>query len=259
MIPVQPGDWAGRDVLVVAPHPDDEAIGAGGTVHLLAAAGARVAVVIMARGDGGIAPGADAPSVEQRREESIASCQALGTLEPVFLDLKSSAIREDPGAAARVLADAVGEAGADLVLVPSPLERHDTHRACLVAALLSGVGRPGATVWGYGAWDAVPAWPGVLEVDVTPARVAKTMAVRAHASQDSARGLAAAILFRDGAQAAFSRITGSESRKAVERLIDLTSLQRDRSPGESASDLAARVTAWTIKQTANWVTSLWSR
>lgn len=42
----------GRRLLVVAPHPDDEVLVAGGTIHALARAGASVRVVLLTAGDG---------------------------------------------------------------------------------------------------------------------------------------------------------------------------------------------------------------
>ncbi|MGH6943228.1 MAG: PIG-L deacetylase family protein, partial [Geminicoccaceae bacterium] len=37
-------------VLVIAPHPDDEVLGAGGTIARLCAAGSRVTVAVVTRG-----------------------------------------------------------------------------------------------------------------------------------------------------------------------------------------------------------------
>ena len=41
----------GDRVLVIVPHPDDETLGAGGTIHALARSGARVRIVIVTAGD----------------------------------------------------------------------------------------------------------------------------------------------------------------------------------------------------------------
>lgn len=249
---------AGRQVLVVAPHPDDEAVGCGGTVALLAAAGATVRVAILVRGEGGIDPGAAPVTPEQRRGEARASCQALGCVEPLFLGLRSEDLRADPAGAGRSLAGALGRASADLLLVPWPLERHATHRAGLLAGLHSGVARIGAAWWGWGAWDALPAWDDVAEVDVTGVRVAKTQAIRAHRSQDRPRGLAAAALARDAAQAAFSRLSGPEERKAVERLIDLSPLVRELAGVTDGPAVAAAVGAWCARRSAAWAAALWT-
>lgn len=258
MISTEAGDWAGRDVLVVAPHPDDEALGAGGSVHLLARAGARVTVVVMTRGDGGIDPSQGTPDIDRRREESLAGCRELGTSEPLFMAWTSADLRDDVAGAAARLAEIAGRESFDLILVPSPLERHATHRASLLAALLAGVDREGARWWGYGAWDAIPAWDDVLEMDVTSARMAKTLAVRAHRSQDGARGLAAAILSRDAAHAAFSQITGHETRKAVERLLDLSVMRSATRAVSDPRELAERVGAWVSGRAAAWLTGLWA-
>jgi LmbE family N-acetylglucosaminyl deacetylase len=49
-VPV-PLDELGKRVLVIAPHPDDEVLAAGGTIHRLIAAGASVKVVLVTAGD----------------------------------------------------------------------------------------------------------------------------------------------------------------------------------------------------------------
>lgn len=242
-------DLAGRDVVLVAPHPDDEAIGPGGTVVLAARAGARVRVAVMARGDGGI--GADGASAEQRRAESEACCRELGVDAVVFAGLSSAELRDEPAAGARALDELLGPASADVLLVPSPLERHPTHQASLLAALASGVARPGAAWWGYGAWDAIPALPGTVEVDTTAVRAVKTRAIAAHASQAGARPVVTGILSRDTAQAVFSRFTGDETRKTVERWMDLSTLA-----AAGAADPAA-VGRATLGLLGKWVDGLW--
>jgi LmbE family N-acetylglucosaminyl deacetylase len=86
--PVDPAEF-GKRVLVIVAHPDDEALAAGGTIHHLVAAGARVKVVLVTAGDsyrraaarltGG---GADAGSYVElgnvRHAESIAAAARLG-------------------------------------------------------------------------------------------------------------------------------------------------------------------------------------
>jgi LmbE family N-acetylglucosaminyl deacetylase len=79
----------GRRVLVVATHPDDEVLTAGGAIRELVAAGAQVKVVIALAGDGyyraakRIATGTPGPADyralgELRHEESLAAASRLG-------------------------------------------------------------------------------------------------------------------------------------------------------------------------------------
>ena len=248
-----PRDWAGQAVLLVAPHPDDEAFGCGGTAHLLAKAGAHVHVVVAGAGDGGVGGGA---SAAEREAASHKACELLGVQPPVFLRLVSQALRDDPEAAGRALAAALGGEQPALVLVPSPFERHRTHQATLVAALCAGLG--GAAWWGYGVWDALPALDAVAEIDVTEARSAKTLAMSAYVSQNRNRSLAAAIAARDMSQATFSRFTGDEPRKAVERLLDLSGLVGGAAPA-TAEQARARVAEWTSELVRAWAAALWPR
>jgi LmbE family N-acetylglucosaminyl deacetylase len=255
---LDPAALSGARALIVAPHPDDEAFGCGGTLHLMAKAGAHVHVAVLASGQGGVTGGA---SPEEREDESRRGCELLGVAEPLFLRLTSAELREDPAAAGRRLADLVGDGSPDTLFVPSPLERHTTHQAALLAALCTGLergdGADGRAWWGYGVWDAIPAVEGVVEVDVTAARSAKTMAMASHVSQNKGRSLAAGMAARDMAQASFSRITGDDPRKAVERLLDLRTLASACADAAGPAEVTARIRAWLDARQIEWTASLW--
>jgi len=98
-IPMRPGSTEGatpvaladlgRRVLVVATHPDDEVLTAGGALHELVAAGASVRVVIVTAGDGyasaakivssgTLGPASYLALGEARHRESIAAADSLG-------------------------------------------------------------------------------------------------------------------------------------------------------------------------------------
>lgn len=75
-----------KNILVFAPHYDDEAIGCGGTIAKHGAAGDEVHVVYMTRGDSTLPRGAE---VEQylalRESEAREAMDVLGVREGIFL------------------------------------------------------------------------------------------------------------------------------------------------------------------------------
>ena len=64
-----------RRALVIAPHPDDEILGCGGTIARLCAAGVEVHVAIVTRGK---PPRFDAAHVRRVEEEARAAHDFLG-------------------------------------------------------------------------------------------------------------------------------------------------------------------------------------
>jgi LmbE family N-acetylglucosaminyl deacetylase len=70
-------------VLAIVAHPDDEVLGAGGTLARHGAEGSEVHIVFLA--DGVSARGDDKPAVERRAKAARLAASLLGAREPEFL------------------------------------------------------------------------------------------------------------------------------------------------------------------------------
>lgn len=163
-------------VLVVAPHPDDETIGAGGAIARHVERGDEVTVVVATSGERTRGGSGDAADVAAAREaECIAACAVLGlATPPVFLRLP------DGGLAAHLeeLSEQLEShgAGACSIYAPSILDPHPDHRAAnvgLARAALEG------DVYGYEIWAPAPV-DVVLDVGSVFAR--KQRALRCYAT-----------------------------------------------------------------------------
>ena len=124
-----------RRVLALAPHPDDEVFGCGGTLHLLAKAGAAITVIVVSDGAlGGMAgERITAMQIAEREAESRAAALLLGYPVPVFWRLPDMGLRYGEALVARLL-DAMRAAHADLVFAPALTELHPDGQALALAA-----------------------------------------------------------------------------------------------------------------------------
>ena len=126
---------AARRVLVFAPHADDEVFGCGGTLHLLAKAGAAITVIVATDGAlGGLAGERETAALIAAREaETRAAATMLGYPAPVFWRLPDRGLRYNEALLAKLL-DAMQAAHADLVFAPALSELHPDHQALALAA-----------------------------------------------------------------------------------------------------------------------------
>jgi LmbE family N-acetylglucosaminyl deacetylase len=138
--------WA--SALVVAAHPDDEVLGAGGTIAALAAAGARLRLVALTDGEASH-PGHAGTIGPLRAAETAAALTALGArhTEVIRLALPDSglATREDE-ITSRLQALA---GGFDVCLAPWHRDAHPDHEAAGRAARAA---RGGDGVLWYPVW-----------------------------------------------------------------------------------------------------------
>jgi LmbE family N-acetylglucosaminyl deacetylase len=178
---------AGARVMVIAPHPDDETIGCGGTLHKHHLAGDRVTAVFMTDGSKGdaLAGGISREAlIELREREAQAAAAVLGIDECVFL--------RNPDTSLQCSAHTVGQLSRllkslqpDIVYAPSPLETHHDHRAaCVIAAHALGEYSRPVQVYLYEIWTPVTA-NCVVPIDIEH----KAAAVRCYRSQMDEREL----------------------------------------------------------------------
>jgi N-acetylglucosamine malate deacetylase 1 len=122
------------NVLVVAPHSDDECLGPGGTIALLAQAGADVTVVTVCSE----MPPLFAADVRERAHAEAARAHAvLGVKSSIFLDIPTAEVTEIPIATLnRRLQEVVDQLSPRMVFLPFP-DRHVDHRTIFDAAMVA--------------------------------------------------------------------------------------------------------------------------
>ena len=127
------------DLLVVAPHPDDAELGAGGTLAKAARAGRAAGVVDLTRGELG-----SKGDPKTRAREADEAARVLGLALRENLGFPDGGLTDDAGMAA-VLAERIRALKPRVVLGPHPDDRHPDHvgAAALVhrAVHLAGLAR----------------------------------------------------------------------------------------------------------------------
>ncbi|HEY0869329.1 MAG TPA: PIG-L family deacetylase [Acidothermaceae bacterium] len=183
----------GSRVLCVAPHPDDELLGCGGTLAKHRAAGHDVHVVFVTSGEGSAgAHGTRQSAVEQRETEAARAMQvALPEATSQFLRLRDGCLTDQRVALELALDDVIAASGADLVYAPHPGERHGDHVAvseALIRVLSARDAGPHVehVAW-YEVWSPLPA---TCIVDVTAEFSCKIKGLECYESQLQITGYA---------------------------------------------------------------------
>lgn len=116
-------DLTACDVLAIGPHPDDVEIGAGGSILLAVAAGRRVAIVDVTRGEMG-----SRGTAEERAAEAAAAAAKLGVDRRVNLGLPDTRV-EVEAVATDLLVAALRKATPRVLLAPLAADVHPDHVA----------------------------------------------------------------------------------------------------------------------------------
>jgi LmbE family N-acetylglucosaminyl deacetylase len=167
----------GGRVLVVAPHPDDETLGCGGTLVRHRHAGDLVQVVQVTDGRASRAGGLGPDEMAARRHDEAQRAMAALDVELVWLGLREADwLEEDLG---QRLAGLLAETRASLVYAPSPIDYHPEH--VRVAAVLAQVLTCRVRVFELG----VPLAPMLTDLvsDITCVEGVRQTALAAYASQ----------------------------------------------------------------------------
>jgi N-acetylglucosamine malate deacetylase 1 len=122
-------------VLAIAPHPDDEVLGAGGTIARLSDAGAEVIVAIVTKGAPPLFSDAGAAKV---RGEARAAHARLGVARTVFLDQPAARLDEVPHHQLnRAFGELLREVSPDMLLLPFAGDIHLDHQLTTLSAMVA--------------------------------------------------------------------------------------------------------------------------
>ena len=204
--PLRPADFAATlgSTVVIAPHPDDEALGCGGLLALLHQAGQATAAVLVS--DGSMShPNSNTFSPEARRAVREAEFRHALTIlgadaaEPLLLRLPDSRVPATAdaagfGAAVEQLRAFLTKQQATTVLVPWRRDPHPDHRAttALVQLALAGLSQPPRRLeyvvwaWERAAPEDLPTAADAVQgfrLDTRAVVAQKQRAVAAHRSQ----------------------------------------------------------------------------
>jgi LmbE family N-acetylglucosaminyl deacetylase len=131
LVPYGAFEPSGGTLVVLAPHPDDEILGAGGLGARTVAAGGRVVPVVLTDGAAGNFSGAEEREryVRIRRDESTRAAAFLGFEPPRFLDFADRSLPESRPELRELLRRTLAPLAPDVIAAPSPAEPHPDHRA----------------------------------------------------------------------------------------------------------------------------------
>ena len=183
-----------KRVLVVAPHPDDEVLGVGGTIAKYSAQGDEVFVLMVS---GHLPPLYSREAYEKTVSEAYAAFKVLGVEQSEFLEIPATMIGDQPlhevnGRISKIVSDF----NPHIVLCPYP-DRHVDHRlvfdSVMVATRPVGVGRDIEIVAAYETlsethWNAPHIEPNFTPnwvVDITEQVDTKLKALGCYKSQIS--------------------------------------------------------------------------
>jgi LmbE family N-acetylglucosaminyl deacetylase len=123
-----------KRILVVAPHPDDETLGAGGTIAKYVEDGHQVSVLTVS---GHLPPLYSQADYEKTVKEASRAFSILGVSKSWFLEIPATMIDEQPvGDLNKKVVEVLSELEPHVVLCPFP-DRHIDHRVVFESVMVA--------------------------------------------------------------------------------------------------------------------------
>lgn len=178
-----PERQGGLRILVVAPHPDDEAIGCGGTIRLHCERGDRVAAVFLTSGELGLKHLPRDQAWHVREREAERASEILGIQALTFLHGPDWYLNERVEEIGAALIPVLQRESPDMIYLPHRREWHPDHKASLpiVLAGLSRASIPAPRLLTYEVWTPLADYD--HGENITPVMRHKVRAIRAYRSQ----------------------------------------------------------------------------
>lgn len=125
-------------VLVIAPHPDDEIIGCGGTIAKYIDKGIDVYVIVATNAHKGAPELFDNQIIKEVRLEALKAHKYLGVKETFFFDFPAPALNAFPEFKISIkIAEIINQVKPNILYLPHPGDLHQDHKAIYRAGLVA--------------------------------------------------------------------------------------------------------------------------
>lgn len=185
-------------VLVLAPHPDDESLGCGASIAMLAQRGVRIAIAVITDGSLSHAASQSYPKDrlatlrhnEVRRAMQILTGSDGGVHWLGYPDCSAPSDEAEISAAVSRLMEIAADIEATAIWATWAGDPHCDHKATATLALALRQRFPGAMLWSYPIWgrfsgeaETTLERTSLVRVDPSCFRMIKALAIAAHRSQ----------------------------------------------------------------------------
>ena len=123
-----------KNVVVIAPHPDDETLAVGGTIARLAKEGCNVSVLVVS---GHLPPLYSKDDFTKTKEESMNAFKLLGVKNSKFAEIPATYVHQRPISEVNsLISKFIKKYAAELVFIPFP-DRHIDHRVIFDSSVVA--------------------------------------------------------------------------------------------------------------------------
>lgn len=210
-------------ILIIAPHPDDDVIGVGGTIFKLYNEKHKIDIIYVTSGTGSkkLGPYKDMSNKEfanLRKTEAINSIKKLcGTKHKIkqkFLKFESNYLKNDRQNLVAELKKIINH---NIIYIPYLNDLHSTHNVVSKATLEAIKAKNiNTTIFEYEVWTPIPINAKTIVEDISSCIKIKQNAIKEHKSQLLILDFDEGILGKNRYNAVFSRINNKTKAKYAE-------------------------------------------
>lgn len=213
------------NIIIVAPHPDDDVIGVGGTMRLLADKGCNVFSIYITDGSSPVFKNNNIQHI--RRQEALAALRIVKARGGIFLNHKSRGLT-DAGAKKIIdeLRDILQFFIPEQIYLPSPFENHTTHNRVTSLAIraIRRTQNYHPELWGYHVWGGMYGLAGSKTIDISRTVFSKRKAIRMHKSQIESKAYDTAMIGRNHYEGVFLETHRQDRFEYAETFLNMQDL-----------------------------------
>ena len=212
--------------VVISPHPDDDVIGMGGSMRLLADKGVNVFSVYITDGSSEIFK--DRKIAAIRQKEAIDALGVVRAKAGIFFKHQSRNLSFVE--VVKEIKEILIFLKPEIVYIPSPFERHPTHLKVteMTIKALRQIKNYCPAFWGYNVWSGN--WRGeeINAFDVKKVINIKKKAICMHKSQQKYKDYASGMIGRNRYEGVFLETHGKKRFEYAETFVNMNELLTNR-------------------------------